>query len=211
MTRTNSALHGAVAKLTAMKAGDDSSETYQEWAPTYEADLIENYGYRAHQIAARALIEVLPSLNASIADLGCGTGLVAQELVQLGCTCIDGFDASSNMLAKAEAKRIYRHLHQMDLTNVQSLPDGEYDAAIAVGVFGAGHVGPEHLECFFRPVKSAGVVVLYANGLPFIEDDYMSYLRTLEDQGVCRVDSAQESNYMDKIVRPGWLVMAKRC
>ena len=33
-------LHGYVAKLTAMRAGDDAHEVYEEWAPTYEADLV---------------------------------------------------------------------------------------------------------------------------------------------------------------------------
>ena len=210
MSHSKSELDGAVAKLTAMQPGDSAHETYQAWAPNYEADLIGNYGYQAHTIAAEALSQHIDVRTASIADLGCGTGLVAVALEALGSTCVDGFDASDNMLAIARDKRCYRELVKVDLTDPESMPSAQYDAAIAVGVFGAGHVGPAHLACFFQPVKSGGFVVLYANGIPFVEDNYPAHLKQLEADGVCRVEYSEESNYMDKIERPGWLVVATR-
>lgn len=42
-------LDGFVRKLTAMTAGDDAHEVYEAWAPSYERDLVEGYGYTAQR------------------------------------------------------------------------------------------------------------------------------------------------------------------
>jgi predicted TPR repeat methyltransferase len=206
-----SELKGTVAKLTAMQPGDNAQDVYEAWAPAYECELLNGYGYQAHTIAANALAARLVDQSAHIADLGCGTGLVAEALVHHGFKHIDGFDASRNMLEQARVKGVYEQLVEIDLTDLAAMPAGVYDAAIAVGVFGAGHVGPQHLACFFAPVKPGGLVALYANGIPYVEDDYPAHLAKLEADGVCTQVVAQESNYMDKIDRPGWLVLATRC
>ena len=203
-------LLGFVRKLTAMTAGDDAHEVYEAWAPSYENDLVDGYGYTAHRIAAAAMAAACPDRSASILDIGCGTGLVAVELAARGFTTIDGLDASPRMLDKARAKGVYRDLIGGDVRRPDVIGPGCYDAAIAVGVFGGGHVGPEALECFARPVRKGGAIVLYANGIPWVADDYPSHLRRLEETGVWSVQCTEESNYMDRIKRPGWLVVARR-
>lgn len=203
-------LRGFVGKLTAMTAGDDAHEVYEAWAPSYEADLVGGYGYTAHRIAAAAMAAALPDRAASILDIGCGTGLVAVELAARGFTTVDGLDASPRMLEKARAKGVYRRLIAGDLRRPDAVDSGRYDAVIAVGVFGGGHVGPGDLECFARPVRAGGVIVLYANAIPWVADDYPSHLRRLEEDGVWTVRRTEESNYMDRIERPGWLVVARR-
>ena len=203
-------LRGFVRKLTAMTAGDDAHEVYEAWAPSYENDLVDGYGYTAHRIAVAAMAAARPDRSASILDIGCGTGLVAMELAARGFTTIDGLDASPRMLDKARAKGVYRDLIEGDVRRPDVIGSGCYDAAIAVGVFGGGHVGPEDLECFARPVRKGGAIVLYANGIPWVADDYPSHLRRLEEEGVWTVQRTEESNYMDRIKRPGWLVVARR-
>ena len=203
-------LDGFVRKLTAMTAGDDAHEVYEAWAPSYENDLVDGYGYTAHRIAVAAMAAARPDRGASILDIGCGTGLVAVELAARGFTTIDGLDTSPRMLDKARAKGVYRDLIEGDVRRPDVIGSGCYDAAIAVGVFGGGHVGPEALECFARPVRKGGAIVLYANGIPWIADDYPSHLRRLEEDGIWTVQRTEESNYMDRIERPGWLVVARR-
>ena len=207
-------LHGFVRELTAMGQSDDAHPVYQAWAPSYESDLIEGYGYCAHRIGALALCahfeDNASRKRARILDLGCGTGLVGQELAAAGFGHIEGFDASANMLAEAREKALYQALIQGDLRDPEALPESAYDAAIAVGVFGGGHVGPESLACFIRPVRAGGTVVLFANGIPFIEDDYEQHLRQLEADGWCKVQRITQVNYMDRINRPGFLVEAIR-
>lgn len=204
------ALHGYVAKLTAMRAGDDAHEVYEEWAPTYETDLVEGYGYSAHRISAEAMAAACPNRAAEILDIGCGTGLVAEELAARGFSAIDGFDASPCMLAEARAKGVYRDLFTGDVRDPAALDPARYTAVIAVGVFGAGHLGPQDLECLVRPVRAGGPIVLYSSALRWVEDDYPSHLRRLEEAGAWTVERTEESNYMDRITRPGWLVVARR-
>ena len=203
-------LQGFVRKLTAMTAGDDAHEIYEAWAQSYESDLVDGYGYTAHRIAVEAMMAARPDRAASILDIGCGTGLVAVELAARGFTSIDGLDASPRMLDRARDKGVYRDLIEGDVRRPGVIATGRYDAVIAVGVFGGGHVGPEDLECFARPVRAGGAIVLYANGIPWVADDYPSHLRRLEDDGVWAVQRTEESNYMDRIERPGWLVVARR-
>ena len=209
-TAGRGALHGFVATLTSMTAEDDAHEVYEAWAPTYEADLVGGYGYTAHRIAAEGMAGACPERAAEILDVGCGTGLVAVELAARGFSTIDGLDASARMIAEARAKGIYRDLRGGDVRDPAAVEPGRYDAAIAVGVFGGGHVGPEDLECFARPVRAGGVIVLFANGIPWVEDDYPLHLHRLEENGVWTVERTTEVNYMDRIERPGWLVVARR-
>ena len=201
---------GFVRTLTAMTADDDAHEVYEAWASDYESDLVQGYGYNAHQTAALAMSRLCPDRGARVLDLGCGTGLVAQVLAKFGFANIEGFDASANMLEQARGKNLYRSLIQGDLRSPDALNADSYDAAIAVGVFGGGHVGPEDLECFIRPVRAGGAVVLYANGIPFVEDDYAAHLQRLERAGWWEVLAVEQTNYMDKVDRPGYLVTARR-
>ena len=91
---------------------------------------------------------------------------MAVELAARGFSTIDGLDASARMIAEARAKGIYRDLRGGDVRDPAAVEPGRYDAAIAVGVFGGGHVGPEDLECFARPVRAGGAIVLFANSSP---------------------------------------------
>ncbi|MBT6277311.1 MAG: hypothetical protein HOI95_24665, partial [Chromatiales bacterium] len=70
----SSNLDGFVKKLTAMTADDSAHEVYEAWAPTYEQDLIEGYGYNAHRIGAHALAEAGVDRSSAVIDMGCGTG-----------------------------------------------------------------------------------------------------------------------------------------
>lgn len=203
-------LSGHVRSLTAMTAEDDALPVYEAWAPDYESDLLGEYGYCAHQVAAEALARACPARDVEVLDLGCGTGLVGESLIAQGFRVIDGFDASERMLAQARSKGLYRALIQGDIRAPGALPEAQYGAAIAVGVFGGGHVGPEHLAAFIRPVTPGGAIVLYANGIPFDADDYAGHLERLAADGLCRIDRIDRTNYMEKIERPGYLVVATR-
>ena len=78
-------MEGFVAKLTALGGGSgDSREIYEHWAPTYEHNLQQDYGYIAPRIAVDTFAEYCPDRNAQILDLGCGTGLVGIELKRYG-------------------------------------------------------------------------------------------------------------------------------
>ena len=188
----------------------DPQEHYDSWAADYDSELLDTYGYVAPQIAAGAFVTVAPDRQASIIDLGCGTGLAGRELSTRGYSKIDGLDISPGMLAEARRLGIYRQLLQGDLTKRTAIPDATYDALISVGAFGGGHVGPENLRELIRVVKPGAPMVIYLNAQPFKEHNYARTFHELQLAGFWEVQKIEASNYMDALDRPGRLVIARR-
>ena len=62
-----------------MRGSANSLEIYEEWASSYERDLLSEYGYVAPRIAVDAFAEACPERDTPIIDFGCGTGLVGLE------------------------------------------------------------------------------------------------------------------------------------
>ncbi len=204
-------LEGFVARLTALGGGSgDSRAVYEDWAPTYEQNLQDDYGYIAPKLAVDVFARYCTATDSPILDLACGTGLVGQELADRGYAIIDGLDVSPGMIDVARGKQVYRDFMLGDMTQPIELGQRTYHAAIAVGCFGGGHLGPEHLEHVIKCVRADGIVVLYMNGIPYDEDDYPVHFKALEDRGLCRVLVAKQSNYMQAVERPGWAIALRR-
>ncbi len=79
----------------------DQQALYDNWATSYDRDLVDDLGYVAHDEASRQLQALVPGRNARILDAGCGTGLVGRRLRQAGYTEIHGSDYSLKMLDQA--------------------------------------------------------------------------------------------------------------
>lgn len=193
-----------------MRGPGDTLDVYEEWASSYEGDLLSEYGYVAPRIAVDAFTEACTDQDTSIIDFGCGTGLVGVELAGRGYRAVDGIDISPAMLAQATEKDVYRELLQEDLSTQTTLRNDTYGGAIAVGCFGSGHLGSGHLGELIRPVSEGGIIVLYINGVPYIEDDYPSHFQQLEAQHWWTLLKIEQSNYMETRERPGWVVVARR-
>ncbi|MEM7140919.1 MAG: hypothetical protein AAF548_07775, partial [Actinomycetota bacterium] len=88
-------------------------------------------------------------------------------------------------------------------------PTGAYAAATCVGAMGNGHLEPRHVPELVRAVKPGGPVVVFMNGHPYVQDDYASQFEGLEREGVWTIERTVGSNYMDALVRPGFLVVAR--
>lgn len=203
-------LDGYVKRLTAMAAGESSLQVYDDWAAGYESTMLDEYGYVAPRIAVDVFENLAPNRDVRVLDLGCGTGLVGVELASRDYRHIDGLDISTNMLAEARAKAVYQDLLEGDMTGALNLGGRLYAAAIGVGCFGNGHVGPPHLEEMIRTVEPGGALVFYMNGIPFEHDDYPAHFKALEDRGLWRVETLEQSNYMQALDRPGWVIGARR-
>jgi ubiquinone/menaquinone biosynthesis C-methylase UbiE len=199
-------------KLAEYEAAKRSTQPlYDEWSQTYEQDLVGNLGYTGHLIAAKALAGVAPDKGASIIDIGCGTGLVGQELKALGYTHIDGIDISEEMLNVARPKAIYGKLVSGDLMQTTVIEAGAYQAAVCAGSFAPGHLGPECYPEIIRMVQPGSPIVIFMNGAHFVEDGYQAHIDRLEQSGVWTVIEIKAFNYMSALERPGRLIVARKC
>ena len=99
-----------LAQVTGRDVTIDATVHYDNWADSYNKELIETYACCAHKIAVRHFASEFTGADLPIIDVGCGTGLVGQELATAGYTVIDGVDISDKMLSHAKETGGYRHL-----------------------------------------------------------------------------------------------------
>ena len=153
----------------------DKQSLFDDWAPTYDHDLVNELGYVADAEACDRLIALIPNRLARILDAGCGTGLVGRRLQQAGYTQIHGSDYSQKMLDEARATGAYVSLLQHDLT--QPVETEElYDAAIAVGVFAFSVPAADHLVNITCSLKPGGIALVTVNGKAWHEVDWPAQL-----------------------------------
>ena len=97
-----------------------------------------------------------------ILDLGCGTGMVAEQLQKRGFNNIDGVDMATAMLQLAKEKGVYRSLHEGFVGSAGSKDLGvgakQYDAAVGVGIFALSHSTCEGYNDLVHAVKPGGLV-----------------------------------------------------
>lgn len=143
----------------AVETPDDNRRLYAGWAATYDSDFIEANGYVYHRniaaLFAAGLPDGGPPAEGAVLDVGCGTGIVGEELRRLGVPVVDGVDISPEMLAIAEGRRldgvpIYRELLEVDLTGLVPMATDTYGGVVSVGTFTHGHLGPEPLDELVR-------------------------------------------------------------
>ena len=190
--------------------GDSSRDIYDDWSDSYDAHLLDDFGYISPRVAAEALAETCGRFDIEVMDYGCGTGLVGAALQQAGFTAVDGIDISEGMLARARAKNLYRNLFCGDLTAAIALDDRVYDAAVCIGSMGAGHIGARHVPELIRPLKSDGIFIAIMNGKYYDTGGFEQAFRGLEDDGIWRIHRLEQFNYMTELDRPGWLLVASR-
>jgi len=106
---------------------------FDQYAPRFEASLLEGLDYQGPQIIAEALGRATGLPVAHALDLGCGTGLIGPVL-RPHCGHLTGIDLSQAMLAEAQAKGVYDRLDKGD---IQELPigDAQYGLIVASDVF----------------------------------------------------------------------------
>jgi SAM-dependent methyltransferase len=133
-------LHAAFA----LRTPEDCLRLYRDWAASYDAGFAADMEYRLPAHVAGAFLAA--GGTGPVLDVGAGTGLLAAALREMGFAGeIDGIDLSPEMLEKARAKCIYRHLIEADVTRPLPVPGG-YRGIVSSGTFTHGHVGPEALD-----------------------------------------------------------------
>jgi predicted TPR repeat methyltransferase len=171
-----------------LKEGE-AKPLYRDWADSYDADLVESLGYVGPVRVADIAHSCCPDVSARILDVGCGTGLVAQRLFQLGHKQIDGLDFSKEMLEVARSKDIYVDLMNADLTKTLSINSSVYDLVVSCGTFTHSHVGPEAFDELLRIIRPNGIVCVSINAEIYESNGFYKKLSNLESVGKILIES----------------------
>lgn len=128
----------ALSGETASGATGYVADLFDSYADAFDKHLTDTLEYRIPE-AIRELLErrtPKPRLQ-SLLDLGCGTGLVGLALNEL-IPAKDGIDIAPQMVGKAAARGIYRHLKTGDAVALLAEDadfSGPYDVIAAADVF----------------------------------------------------------------------------
>jgi predicted TPR repeat methyltransferase len=114
-------------------------QVFDASAATFDRDLVSKLGYDIPREMVQMLLEVaaVPQGRWSVLDLGCGTGLVGEQIAPHSRR-LAGVDLAPNMIERARARGFYTDLHCADiaatLAQQKSSPD-RYDVVTAADVF----------------------------------------------------------------------------
>lgn len=171
-----------------LKKGE-AKPLYRDWANSYDTDLVDSLGYVGPVHVANIAATYCTNAEARILDVGCGTGLVAQRLSQLGYDQIDGLDFSSEMLEVARCKGVYGSLINADLTKELSMEKETYDILVSCGTFTHSHVGPEAFDELIRVTRSGGILCVSINAAIFESNGFEKKLSDLERSNKIKIES----------------------
>jgi predicted TPR repeat methyltransferase len=147
----------------AYNRSEDKEQQYDEWAASYDSDLVDDMGYVAFRDAGDIFIDLVPDTSYRVLDVACGTGLAGEYLQARGFDTIDGADFSREMLLRANQREVYRSTWQHDFTTAKILDD-PYDALICVGLFSFAVPKIAHMHHVVNCVKRGGLCVITVNG-----------------------------------------------
>ena len=154
---------------------EDNVAYYRGFAPSYDTGFVQEMGYRYPMAIAEAYRRQATALDVPVADIGCGTGIVASEL-GLAPDQIDGMDISSEMLTLARQKNLYGRLFEVDLTGDLSAIENGYGAVVSAGTFTFGHLGPAPLRGLLRIARSGALFIAGVNRAHFEKEHFAETL-----------------------------------
>jgi len=174
-----SAGQSLLEKSYKLSTPEDNADYYDEFASTYDSEFADVLGWHYPAAIATVYRDAATKTDMPIADIGCGTGLVARAL-NLPRDQIDGMDISAEMLRSSEEKNLYRSLYRVDLTKSLDLIANDYGAVLSAGTFTFGHLGPEPLESLLKIARANALFVIGVRKTYFKEAGFEPVLRDIE-------------------------------
>ena len=173
---------GFLGRVYGARSRDELRGIYDDWAESYEEDLV-GWGYIGPSLNCGLVARHVATGDGPILDAACGPGNLGNLLHMLGYRALVGIDISEAMLAKAEARGIYRACHAMALGEPLGFPDDHFAAAVAAGVFTAGHAGPEGFDELVRVVRPGGPLIFSLSSAVYEAEGFKAKLDALEAAG----------------------------
>ena len=176
---------------------DDNKVYYDEFASSYDAEFAGALGYHYPKAIASIYLNQAADQDRPIADIGCGTGLVAEAL---GCSHqdIDGIDISDEMLLRAKEKGLYRSTINADLTVRPDTIKNGYGAVISAGTFTSGHLGPEQLKPLLDIARPGALFVIGVNKVFFVKAGFDPIVQSMHAKGLISGLSMVEIQMYDR-------------
>ncbi|MEM7564098.1 MAG: methyltransferase domain-containing protein, partial [Pseudomonadota bacterium] len=166
------------------KSFEETRQLYDDWAENYEKAHADMGGYLAPGRCAKALLQFVTDRSLVILDVGCGTGLGAQALRELGFSSIVGTDISPGMLKQAgEKPGLYQALYQGDLNDPLPIPQGSVSHAIAAGVLSPSHAPASCLFDVMNLLPESGCFSFSLNDHSLEDPSYQSAIDELVSKG----------------------------
>jgi len=176
---------------------DELIGAYKDWALVYDKDNDDVLGTVSQPNSVQIFHEYIKDSKLKIIDVGCGTGLVGLELKNLGFSNFDGIDISQEMIDIAQG-RGYNSLFLGNLNKLLPIGSNSYDAALCVGVFTHGHVGPERFSELVRIVKPEGIICFTINENVYESQGFDIAIKHLESTNIWEVLDIRKHDYMVK-------------
>ena len=173
------------------RSNHELAERYDQWAKEYDADLGQDFEYRAPQIAAEFFARYVPR-EARILDAGAGTGIVGEVLDKLGYNNMVAMDLSKGMLEEARQKNVYRELHQMLMGETLDFAANSFGAVVSVGVLTVGHAPASSLDELIRVTKPGGYIVFTLRPDVYENNGFKEKQTELESEGKWKLVEVSE-------------------
>ena len=162
---------------------EDNLAYYREFSSSYDEDFVKVLGFALPRLVVERFLHLKSAQDTPIADLGCGTGVVAETLNNVAGP-IDGMDISPAMLDTAASKNVYRGLHQVDLTKTVESHEGNYGAVLSSGTFTHGHLGPDAINMALKLGTNGCLFVLSINQVHYYSHGFAAKFNELLETGI---------------------------
>jgi predicted TPR repeat methyltransferase len=159
--------------------------TYDEWAASYDADMVLT-GYVHYPVLTGLICRHVPRKDATILDVGVGTGALGSLLNLLGYNNLSGIDMSQGMLAKATERKCYSDLRRAVLGEKLDFVDRSFDAVISTGVFTEGHAPAAAFDELVRLLETGGVLIFTIAGMVWDEKGFKTKLAGFVEAGTLK-------------------------
>ena len=169
-----------LAQVYSAASTAELSKTYDEWATSYDADMLVT-GYAHPAIICGLVARFISDLNAPVLDAGVGTGTVGTLLSVLGFANLHGLDMSQGMLAKAKARGVYQSLHLGTLGAALDYPSAHFACVLSTGTFTTGHAPASAFDELTRILQPRGKLIFTVGEKIWVENGFAEKL-----EGLCR-------------------------
>ena len=163
------------------KSNKETQDLYEKWYMSYDDELKSN-NYSTPKRCAKALKKYLTDSNSHILDIGCGTGLSGQEILNVGFKNVDGTDFSDKMLYEAKNKNIYKRLFNLDLNSNFYNVNFNYNAIVAAGIISPHHANPSCLEKCLNILSDSGLLIFSLNDHAVENKNFMDEIFMIVDK-----------------------------